>query len=615
MTFSLASFESHVCQKRYELAGREFLALLNDLDANYGNIDSSIFANPLRCLTPQEIDAHFLARICGAISTLLTDPDFHFSPEWERRVFELQRWISTLFAASPFRNTDHILQAMNIADTNEISNVLVKTESLRKFCALYIAESEIDISFDRLWEVNRTLAAGLFLALMSPRFLATRAAHKKREQLLEWLPEKLLEIDDLFDLPFGILHDVYMHCSYADYQGKHEIKRSINSLIRRKLIQEGFVDLGQTEFKAQKDKKPVVLVVMEWFTNAHSVYRTHSASLRELKRKFYVIGMGFDNTVDEDGRAVFDDFVIIPKEIPILDQVRHVYELAEKISPHIFYCPAVGMFPLTIFLSNLRFAKYQIVALGHGASTMATCMDYYVLDEDFIGDPNCFSETLIRMPKDGMPFVPSSAQINLEPVLRPNPSIVKVAVASTLMKFNPRFLQACQQIAIQSKVPIEFHFLPGMAIGLGYLQLKILVGRYMPNAIVHQHLPFAEYMKTLNECDLYINPFPYGNMNGIADMARQGLVGVCRTGPDVHEHIDQGMFERLGLPDWLIASSDEDYIKATLRLIEDHKGRLALRQDLLARKAVDVFYKGRPEVLGQFLYSMLTQKKEGGSDD
>ena len=75
-----------------------------------------------------------------------------------------------------------------------------------------------------------------------------------------------------------------------------------------------------------------------------------------------------------------------------------------------FYAPAVGMFPLTIFLANLRFAPIQVAALGHGASTMAQCMDYYVLDEDFIGDEACFSETLIRMPVDTMPFVRSSAQ-------------------------------------------------------------------------------------------------------------------------------------------------------------------------------------------------------------
>jgi glycosyltransferase involved in cell wall biosynthesis len=236
---------------------------------------------------------------------------------------------------------------------------------------------------------------------------------------------------------------------------------------------------------------------------------------------------------------------------------------------------------------------------------MAECMDYFVLDEDFIGDPACFSESLISMPVDSMPFVRSSAQIDLLPVLREKPEIVRIAVASSLMKFNPRFLSACQQIVTQSRVLVEIHFMPGMAIGLGHVQLKSLVARYLPTAVVHAHLPYPEYMQVLNQCDLYINPFPYGNMNGIADMAFQGLVGVCRTGPDVHEHIDEGIFHRLGLPDWLIAHTDEAYVQAAVRLVENHDERLALRRDLLERNAVEVLYRGRPEVLGQKLMDMV----------
>ena len=60
-------------------------------------------------------------------------------------------------------------------------------------------------------------------------------------------------------------------------------------------------------------------------------------------------------------------------------------------------------------------------------------------------------------------------------------------------------------------------------------------------------------MAVINNSDLFLNPFPYGNMNGIADMASVGLAGVCRTGPQVHEHIDGGLFRRMGLPEWLIA--------------------------------------------------------------
>jgi len=608
MAFSLEQFENACYKRQHESAGRELASLLQDLDQNLGGLGQNFQGQALRGLAPQEINTHFATRICAAMSCLFSDSEFHFSPEWRKRTFELHRWISALFAASPFHNADHVLRALNL-HAGADQPLTVTQRDLHKFCILYTQESEIEIDLTSMWTQAPLLTASLCLSLMSPRFLGTQAAHSKRETLLQWLPDRLTELDNVLDLPFGIVHDVYMHCSYADGAYKHNIKKSINGLIRRYLLlREGLQDRvtrDQPGAPHLVDGKPVVLVVMEWFNSSHSVYRTHSRSLLALRERFHVVGMGSAMAVDEAGRAVFDAFIALDPSKALVDQVRDVMQHAQRLQPSVFYCPAVGMFPLTIFLANLRFAPIQVAALGHGASTMAECMDYYVLDEDFIGDPACFSETLIRMPIDSMPFVRSSSQTELTPVMRENPDVVRVAVASSLMKFNPRFLQACQQIVARSRVPVEMHFMPGMAIGLGHVQLKSLVARYMPTAVVHAHLPYPEYMQVLNQCDLYINPFPYGNMNGIADMAFQGLVGVCRTGPDVHEHIDEGIFQRLGLPDWLIASTDEAYVQAAVRLAENHTERLALRRDLLERQAVEVLYQGRPEVLGQKLLALV----------
>lgn len=608
MAFSLEQFENACYKRQHEPAGRELAGLLQDVDKNLGGLGQDFQGQALRGLAPQEINTHFVTRICAAMSCLFSDPEFHFSPEWQKRTFELHRWISALFAASPFHNADHVLRALNL-QTGVDQPLTVTQRDLHKFCILYTQESEIEIDLTSMWAQAPLLTASLCLSLMSPRFLGTQSAHDKRETLLQWLPDRLTELDNVLDLPFGIVHDVYMHCSYADGTYKHNIKKSINGLIRRYLLlREGLQDRvtrNQSGAPHLVDGKPVVLVVMEWFNSSHSVYRTHSRSLLALRERFHVVGMGSAAAVDEAGRAVFDAFIALDGSKALVEQVRDVMQQAQLLQPSVFYCPAVGMFPLTIFLANLRFAPIQVAALGHGASTMAECMDYYVLDEDFIGDPACFSETLIRMPIDSMPFVRSSSQTELTPVLRETPDVVRVAVASSLMKFNPRFLQACQQIVARSRVPVEMHFMPGMAIGLGHVQLKSLVARYMPTAVVHAHLPYPEYMQVLNQCDLYINPFPYGNMNGIADMAFQGLVGVCRTGPDVHEHIDEGIFRRLELPDWLIADTDEAYVQAAVRLAENHAERLALRRDLLERQAVEVLYRGRAEVLGQKLLALV----------
>ncbi|EIP9519785.1 hypothetical protein LT967_005030, partial [Salmonella enterica] len=90
-------------------------------------------------------------------------------------------------------------------------------------------------------------------------------------------------------------------------------------------------------------------------------------------------------------------------------------------------------------------------------------------------------------------------------------------------------------------------------------------------------------------------PFPYGNMNGVVDAVRQGLPGVCLTGPEVHSHIDEGLFRRLSLPEELIATGYEAYIRAVLRLVEEHDWREMLQHQLLDNDVEQVLFEGYPE--------------------
>ncbi|MFX6760075.1 hypothetical protein ABTH30_24555, partial [Acinetobacter baumannii] len=71
-------------------------------------------------------------------------------------------------------------------------------------------------------------------------------------------------------------------------------------------------------------------------------------------------------------------------------------EIATARRPRVFYMPSVGMFPITMFAANLRVAPLQVAALGHPATTCSRRIDYISVEEDFIGDPACFSEQLLR---------------------------------------------------------------------------------------------------------------------------------------------------------------------------------------------------------------------------
>lgn len=107
---------------------------------------------------------------------------------------------------------------------------------------------------------------------------------------------------------------------------------------------------------------------------------------------------------------------------------------------------------------------------------------------------------------------------------------------------------------------------------------------------------------------------PFGNTNGIVDTVWTGIIGVCKTGREVHEHIDEGMFRRLGFPEWTIAKTKEAYIEAALRLIENHDERNALSDSLAGPQAIEkLIFKGRPEILGERMQAIWQDKIKSAS--
>lgn len=619
-TFSLEKFEYLCYARQHEPATRELMQLLVLIDRNYGSLAGDYSRSVSTSVPPALAEQHVLTRIGSAISALFSDPQFHLSPKGFGQLINFQRWLSSLFAASPFSNTDHILRALKLGGP-ESTALQVAQRDLVKFCMLYSPESQLDLNVDALWAQDKPLAAALFLALMSPRFLGTPAAHSKREALLGWLPERLPEIGSIDMLPVGILHDVYMNCSYADLPQRHRIKGAINQLIAKKLAAVGIHSIDQADRSnaaapaATKDGKPVMLVLLEWFSGGHSIYRTHSRTMEAARRHFHVVAVGYNAYTDELGRAVFDEYIDLTPAGDLLSTLRQIRAIALERAPAVFYMPSVGMFPITMYAANLRFAPLQVAALGHPATTHSRNIDYISVEDDFVGDSACFSEKLLRLPADGQPYRPSAVPVTLPQMNRTDNPVVNIAIAATSMKLNPRFLTACRKIAELAQQPgegktpkqIRFHFFVGQAKGLLVPQLHRLVTRFVPDAKIYPHLPYQQYLSLFNQCDMFLSPLPFGNTNGIIDAFTAGLPGVCKTGAEVFEHIDEGLFRRVGLPDWTIAPTLEGYIEAAVKMATDFPAREALYQYLADPQRLQTLFEGKPEALGDALIALTKE--------
>lgn len=601
-TPSVLRFEQAVAARRHEEACNELLAILNKLDSNFGGISNIEFDMPLQLKNPllaKDQVIYFCTRMATAISTLFSDKNLTISKTGAIKFLTNQRWLSMLFASSPYINADHVLQQYNTNPDKGPSAVYLIENSesaLIKFCILYLPESEISVNLDSLWNVLPQMCASLCYALQSPRFIGTDAAFSKRGAILQWLPKKL-ETLHLEDLPANITHDVYMHCSYDVAANKHDVKRGVNHLVRSYLLRHNWQDRDVSHI-GKVNGKPVMIVLLEHFHSAHSIYRTHSTSMIAAREHFHLIGFGSEQ-VDEAGRAVFDEFHTL-KGSSVIDKLQLIKEVCDKAAPAVLYMPSIGMDLTTIFASNTRLAPIQAIALGHPGTTHSEFIEYVIVEDDYVGSENCFSEELIRLPKDALPYVPSAlAPVAVEYRLRENPEVVNIGIAATTMKLNPYFLKALQAIRDKAKVPVHFHFALGQSTGITHPYVERFIKSYLGSAATcYTHAPYQEYMQILNNCDMLVNPFPFGNTNGIIDMVTLGLVGVCKTGDEVHEHIDEGLFKRLGLPEWLIANSVDEYIERAVRLAENHEERLALRRHIIENNGLQTLFTGDATPMG-----------------
>lgn len=290
--------------------------------------------------------------------------------------------------------------------------------------------------------------------------------------------------------------------------------------------------------------------------------------------------------------------------------------------PDVIYYPSVGMFPITVYLTALRLAPLQLMALGHPATTWSAEIDGVLVEEDYLGDVSCFSETVYPVANDALPYRPPEGTVRKLPerppfrerqkAAWPRPLPVRVAVCASVMKINPGFLSTLREIQVRSQVPVQFCFYMGFAQGLTLDYLRQAILEMLPDAEVNGHIPVQAYQEALNSCELFVNPFPFGNTNGLVDTVRQGLPGVCMSGPEVHAHIDEGLFRRLGLPETLIANDREAYIGATLTLLEDTRLRERLQKKLTEGDVEQVLFRGHPEKFAEKVKAIYDSRMADG---
>ncbi len=597
---SLPVLERQVAERNRQAALETVLKMLDAIDNRYGRLEQVELGEITSDGSDEDIALIFSSRFATALGSLIIDLELNISAADFERLLMHHRWIDLIFSLSGYRTSDHLIPLL--AKVQGDNRMTFEASNFARLLVIRSMNSRVFVNFDEFSRANAVGSTLAFLHYISSRYVFWPRAFEFRERLLEWIPGRLDALK-LGGLTLARLPEIYMHCSYAITPKKHAIKTDLMKQMRRACLEIGCVEVS-TKLPEALPKRPTVVVVAEHFLPGHAVHRTHSRAIASLRERFHVVGAIYPNPVGTPIADFFDECI----PMPVMDFMSMVRNLADQISAHkpvlIFYL-GVGMVPHVIALASIRLAPIQCVSFGHTASTMSEAMDHFILPEDFAGAPETFSEKVLAVPKAAMPFAPRP----FTPFPRPAPDgTIRVAIPASTMKLNPRLFDAVARIVSGAKSPTEIQFFPLAGTGLPYIELLRVVKARIPGAAVFAEAPHEVYMERLSKCDLFLCPFPYGNMNSIIDSFRFAMPGVCLDGAEAHSHADSAFFARIGLPSALTAKTVDEYVATAIRLIDDSKWRADCRKIVTDADLDAAFFSGNASLFCDAIADLIWPK-------
>ena len=511
-----------------------------------------------------------LLRLGAAIAAVMADPTVQISQDQHDRMSFVVSDLQRLFQATGFDGSDFVLRALSESG--------MSADLLASRLPLLSLDSELSWPPEFLGSLPPGAAQQTLAHLLSTKPLMTARGQSRRDQLLDYAPS--LPPADFPCTPrhLVLIASAWMLCSYAGTPNKHAVKRLFNQTLQGMAHRWGFHDLPMPARRELKGR-PRILFAAEIMHSKHVQWRYFGQYLRQLRHRFELVLLTEKTEVDDHVRTLFDSVLSFDRNAP--DYLNGIYRMFVETAPDIIFYPSVGMRHWGPLFANLRLAPIQLTALGHSASTFCDTIDYYLLEEGYVSDPALFGETVLTVPDESLIFERLPGYTPPAPQIRATPNPLRIVLPSNALKLNPGFIALLARIRGAAKRPIDFHFLPNSR-GLELAALTKAIQRALPGARVHGTMAYDRYIQTISACDLNLSPFPFGGLHSVIDSLRQGLPVVAMECPEPHGRTDAMLLRRLGMPEWLIAKDEDEYVAAALRVIEDDGLRVALSEQALA---------------------------------
>lgn len=483
-------------------------------------------------------------RLASGITALWSHPKFRLSqPGFDNLAVEYAV-IDGIFKASGFGSADHLIR-------------LIRDDSvgLNKYLLTFGLDSELDLDFETPFRKSPEATVGLYLGMLGHWMVFSERSHERRNRLIEMCD--LFEDIEVRPETLNAMCSAYMHLSYADHPQKHRPKRVIHNMLARFMAAGG---QGARATPLPWKERPTILMPVEWWWTHHVMYRDFGEVVKTLKERFRLIGMGRDGNTNEEARAVFDEFITVGEPVYLVDVAQKI----RSLSPDIIFYPSIGMSVWTMAMASLRLAPIQVMAYGHPATANSPEIDYGIaFDED--ADQSLHREEVIALAS------PHSRRFFNLPKKRHEPTRggpVRIGVAAMQAKVSWPFIRCLREVQRRADRTVEFHFFPPLNGTLMY-QFGRQVERLLKNTIVCEKINNEQYLEWLGECDIATFSFPFGGSNSTLDAMLLGLPMVGMEGKELHARMDSTLMRRAGLPEWLIARNESEYVEALLKLMDD----------------------------------------------
>ena len=561
--------ERLILAKQYEASVHQLIILLSAVSTTRTQYDR-IF----NCLNDAE-KQYVALRLSSAVFQLFQDRSFQLSDAGFLALAKYGCAFHTVLSSTDFNSADHVIRHLLGQDERGESQADVDVNTFKKILFLWSIYSDVELPFEDYMAEFSALCFYPIVNALTMKCYAARPVHMRRERLLEKIADGAIDLE-LSDETMPLLGPLWMYTTYATTDKKHSAKVSLNTAYKKWMARKGLKLPTLPKNRKIKDK-PNLIVIMEQMSRNHAMFRCFGESLKYLSESFNLIGMGVEGCIDEDVFDVFAKVILFPKEISAF---KKYVGAVLKTDPDIILYLSLGMQNSTIPLANLRLAPIQMMFLAHPAPSKIDTMDYVVIEEGLIKQPEEYTEKMIWMKSGDFVLRDTIAVDNILERAKArrgeHQNIVKIAIPSFALKISDPFVSVLERIQQITEKDIEYHFFPFLT-DMNLVLFKRQILDRLPGSKVHQPMPYDEYLEILGHCDMHLGSFPFNNSNGNIDSVKMQLPMVVLEQDATEGAVDAMMLRHMEAPEEAITSDIEEYIELAVALVEDLEYREELQ--------------------------------------